>query len=81
MGFAEGDGCFGVDYKTDRVFFIITQKEAAVLHKIRSALGYGKVYLNNDGNYRYIVSNKDNLRYIIDLFKGRLVFKKTQNRY
>jgi len=81
VGFTEGDGCFGVNYKTDRVQFIITQNEANVLYKIRTTLGYGKVYLHADGYYRYIVSDRKNLKYLINIFEGRLVFKKTQERY
>jgi len=70
-----------INYETDKVNFIITQKEAEVLHKIRTTLGYGKVYLHNDGYNRYIVSDRDNLRYLIELFQGRLVFQKTQERF
>lgn len=81
MGFSEGDGSFSVDNKTNRVQFIITQKEADVLYKIRTTLGYGKVYLHKDGYYRYIVSDRKFLKYLIELFKGRLVFKKTQERF
>ncbi len=81
MGFAEGDGCFDIDYVTDRVNYVITQKEANVLHKIRTTLGYGKVYLQKDGYYRYVVSDRGNIRFLIELFKGRLVLKKTQERY
>jgi len=81
VGFMEGDGSFGVNYGDDRVQFIITQKEAKVLHKIRTTLGYGKVYHHADGYYRYIVSDREGLGYLIKLFEGRLVFKKTQERY
>ena len=81
MGFTEGDGCFAVDYETDRVTFIITQKEVEVLNKIRTTLGYGKVYKSADGYYRYIVTGREKVGYLIGIFKGRLVFTKTKNRY
>lgn len=51
------------------------------MHKIRTTLGYGKVYHHGDGYNRYVVSDRESIGYLIKLFEGRLVLKKTQERY
>lgn len=81
IGFSEGDGSFIVEGGTNRVSFIITQKEPGVLHKIRTGLGFGSVYLCKDTYYRYIVSNKKNVLRLIDIFSGRLILSKTNKRF
>jgi hypothetical protein len=81
VGFTEGDGCFGVDYKSNRIQFIITQKEPQVLYKIKKTLGFGVVRQHADGYYRYNVSEKSNLLHLIKIFSGRLVFNKTNLRF
>lgn len=81
VGFTEGDGSFIIDYKTNRPSFIITQKDPKVLYYIRKNIGFGKVYLCNDKYYRYIVSKKTNLLYLINLFSGKLLLFKTNQRY
>lgn len=81
IGFTEGDGSFGVDSKNNRVMFIITQKEPQVLYYIKKEIGFGKVYQNADGNYRYIVSKRGNIEQLIGIFNGVLVLKKTHERF
>ena len=81
VGFSEGDGCFVVNYKTHRISFIITQKDPQVLYKIKKTLGFGVVRLNGDGYFRYCVSDKTNLLYLIKIFSGRLVLNKTLLRF
>ena len=81
VGFVEGDGSFAVNSKTGQVSFIITQKDPKVLYYIRKKLGFGKVYLCKDTYYRYIVSNKKNLGYLIELISGRLILNKTDLKF
>ena len=80
-GFTEGDGSFVVNYTTHRASFIITQKDPTVLYYIKNTLGFGVVYLCKDTYYRYIVSDKENLKILIDIFSGRLILKKTNQRF
>lgn len=68
LGFVEGGGSFSVDANTNRVLFTITQKDPKVLYYIRDNLGFGVVYLCADSYYRFIVSNKVYLNYLINLF-------------
>ena len=79
VGFTEGDGSFVVDEK--RVSFTITQKDRRVLDYIRTNLGYGVVYECADTYYRYIVSKKENIGKLIELYDGQLQLKKTKIRY
>ena len=81
VGFTEGDGSFARDSGTKRVSFVITQKDPQVLYKIKKTLGFGKVYLHGDGYHRYVVSHKQNLFYLINIFSGQLILKKTNDRF
>ena len=81
VGFVEGDGSFVINYKTNRVSFIITQKDPKVLYYIKKNLGFGKVYLCQDTYYRFIVSKFINLQYLIQIFSGRLLLEKSTIRY
>lgn len=81
IGFTEGDGCFAVDAKVGRASFIITQKDPKVLYLIKQSLGFGVVNLHADGYYRYLVSDRTNLQYLINIFKGKLVLSKTNVRF
>ena len=78
VGFTEGDGSFEVDYQTNRVSFTITQKDPKVLYFIKKKIGFGKVYLCKDTYYRYMVSNRQNLTYLIGIFSGQLRLAKTK---
>ncbi len=44
-------------------------------------MGFGAVYLCKDTYYRYIVSKKENLIYLINIYNHRLRLNKTQKRY
>lgn len=81
IGFSEGDGSFARDSGTNRVSFVITQKDPQVLYKIKKTLGFGKVYLHGDGYYRYVVSCQQNLLYLIHIFSGQLILQKTNSRF
>jgi len=55
-----------------------------VLYYIRQNLGFGKVNLCKDTYYRYIISKKENLEYILNIFnQGNIrqlkVFKRFEN--
>jgi hypothetical protein len=78
VGFSEGDGSFIVS--KGRMFFIITQKEERVLHRIRTELGFGKVSTYNTYS-RLIVADRDNIERLIHLFNGNLVLHKTNVRF
>lgn len=73
-GFAEGDGSWIVSGK--RLFFILTQKEVAVLNMIKDTLGFGTVTIDSKGIGRYTVSNRDHIFLLILLFSGNLVLSK-----
>jgi hypothetical protein len=81
VGFAEGNGSFVTNTNSNRVSFIITQKDPKVLYYIKKELGYGRVYYCKDTYYRYIVSDSKNIQYLIKLFSGRLILSKTIKRF
>lgn len=76
VGFTEGDGSFVINKLNKQISFIITQKDPKVLYYLRKNLGFGKVYLCKDNYYRYIVSKKTNLLYLINIFSGKLILEK-----
>lgn len=80
-GFTEGDGSFVINKLNKTISFIITQKDPKVLYYLRKNLGFGKVYLCKDGNYRFIVSQKNNLIYLIMIFSGKLILEKVNIRF
>lgn len=81
IGFTEGDGSFIVS--DDRLFFTITQKDAALLYNLRTQLGFGSVC--NDTEHpeikRYTVTDRSQIEILIHLFNGNLVLKKTTLRF
>ena len=80
VGFSEGDGSFIVS--TDKKpLFIITQKDSKILEKIRTALGFGRVAKRKDGNFQYVVSNKEHNLKLIEIFKERIVLHKVFKRF
>ena len=81
IGFVEGGGSFSIDYKTSRISFIITQKDPKVLYYIKKNIGFGKIFLCKDSYYRYKVSKFINLQYLIQIFSGKLLLKKTNLKY
>lgn len=81
VGFTEGDGCFLINKKNNRVSFVITQKDIKVLYYIKKNLGFGKVYLCKDGYYRFIVSKFINLQYLIQLFSGKLILSNSNIKF
>jgi hypothetical protein len=82
LGFAEGDGSFGV--YNGRLNFVINQAEIEILKKIRSELGFGNVstFRQNERVYaRYSVTAKHGLFCLIHLFNGNLHLQKVQTRF
>lgn len=90
VGFAEGDGSWNVDKSNSsysKVSFVIDQKDPKVLYKIKSFFGFGKVngpYYHKKTNkpyYRYYVVNQKHTKVLIETFNGKLVLKKTTERF
>ena len=74
IGFSEGDGAF-MTGKDERLVFVLTQKETAILNHIHETLGIGRV--RTYGNYsRYRVDDKEGIRVLTSLFNGNLVLDK-----
>jgi len=74
VGFSEGDGSWMIS--NSRFYFIITQKETAILYHIQETLGFGSVTTDAKGVGRYIVSNKNHILLLIYLFSGNIVLSK-----
>lgn len=71
IGFLEGDGSF--IKSNDRLFFILTQNELIVLHKIKKFLGFGRV--QKHGNYfRYIITIRKDFFYFLNLILSYILF-------
>jgi allantoicase len=61
--------------KDERLVFVLTQKETAILNHIHETLGIGRV--RTYGNYsRYRVDDKEGIRVLTSLFNGNLVLDK-----
>lgn len=78
IGFAEGDGYFGVD-KKGYLIFKVTQStiDCKVLFFIKKSLGFGSVSLQSElsNTHQYRVRDKNNLIKIINIFNGNLITK------
>lgn len=81
VGFVEGDGSFSVNNQTDAVSLIISQKDPKVLYFIKKHLGFGRVYRDSEGYFRFSVYNPVHVGYLINIFKGRLRLEKTNVRF
>lgn len=75
VGFTEGDGSFTLSTRGVPAF-VITQStsDIQVLLYIQNVLGFGQVMKQGKSTSRFIVKNKEDLRLIIVLFNGNLVF-------
>jgi hypothetical protein len=81
IGFSEGDGCFCSRIEDNRVrlSFEIGQKDAKLIHKIRTMLGFGTVSSftrQSERYWRYKVEDKKGVQRIMTLFNGNLVLPK-----
>lgn len=82
LGFAEGDGSFGL--RDGRPIFVINQAEIEILQKIRSELGFGTVYTYHQAGRiyaRYLVTDKKGILSLIYLFNGNIHLQKVHNRF
>lgn len=78
IGFAEGDGHFGIDKKGYLVFKITQSSvDAQVLFYIKKSLGFGSVSVQStvSKTHQFRVRDKDNLIKIINIFNGNLISK------
>lgn len=82
IGFAEGDGSFIITKRGD-LQFVITQGTAdiQILELIKIKLGFGTVIKQGLRTSRFIVQDIKNLRKIILIFNGNIVFKTRQKRF
>jgi hypothetical protein len=78
IGFAEGDGHFGID-KRGYLIFKINQssKDAQILFYIKKSLEFGSVSVQSTTNntHQFRVRDKDNLIKIINIFNGNIIIK------
>lgn len=83
IGFAEGDGGFYYSESSNlkRFYFCIRQKNSKVLHFIQSTLNIGSIHCAGDGYYTYTVSARLEILIIFEIFNGRLLLAKTNNRF
>lgn len=83
VGFSEGDGSFIIDSKNKRLFFTITQRDSALLKKLRTELGFGVIC--NDTKFpeiqRFTVTRRSHIKVLLHVFNGNLLLKKTQSRF
>lgn len=80
VGFAEGDGCFGINFTNHRISFLINQKDPRVLRFIRTRLGFGSVR-SYGGYFRYSVTKREQLLLLAAIFSGNLALEKTRARF
>lgn len=87
IGFFEADGCFLMwsnKNKQNRFRIVITQKDAQLLHKLRTVIGFGSVseYSQKGETYwRYNISDFKNLQRWIWLVNGNLITENQQHRF
>lgn len=78
IGFAEGDGHFGID-KRGYLTFKLTQSttDSQILFYVKKTLGFGSVSLQSklSNTHQYRVRDKNNLITIINIFNGNLKTK------
>jgi hypothetical protein len=81
VGFSESDGSFIIS--NNRLFFTITQQDAALLARLRTQLGFGTIC--NDTKYpdikRFTVTDRSHIKNLIHIFNGNLLLKKTTQRF
>lgn len=69
VGFAEGDGYFGINDNIS--VFVLTQKESKILYEIRDTLKFGYVK-EFEGFSRYIIREQSSVLLLFHLFNGNL---------
>jgi hypothetical protein len=77
IGFSEGDGAILTTKGKAR--FVLTQKEGAILYHVQEVLGFGTVR-QFDGFYRFIVTDPQNILFLVYIFNGNLVLPYRQKQ-
>jgi hypothetical protein len=78
VGFSEGDGAF-LTYKNS-CYFILTQKEEAILKDIQHILQIG--YVKNFGKFsRFIVRGNKEILMLITIFNGNIYLNKRKTQF
>jgi hypothetical protein len=86
IGFSEGNACFysRIENTRVRLFFEITQKDPALMYKVRTTLGFGQVTSfrrNNETYWKFSVEDKRGVQRIMLLFNGNLVLPKRYEEF
>lgn len=82
IGFTEGEGSFIVNSRGTSVFTITqSTKDVQVLYYIKEILGFGRVITQGPSTSRYIVEDLANVKLLITIFNGNLVFPSKQIRF
>jgi hypothetical protein len=79
VGFTEGDGSFFVSNR-GVLSFSITQKEEAILQRIKAYFQFGGVYRGKT-SFEYQVRAKDAIFSLITFFNGFIQIPKVQVRF
>lgn len=77
IGFSEGDG--SILTTKGKARFVLTQKEEAILHRVKKVLGFGTVR-QFDGYSRFIVSDTQSILLLVYIFNGNLVLPYRQKQ-
>lgn len=80
IGFVEGDGSFIV-LSNGSIQLVITQKEKEILELIKEKLGFGRVIIQGENRYRFIVERLELIKLIILIFNGNMVFPTRIKRF
>jgi hypothetical protein len=78
IGFTEGDGYFSTynGYYGLECTFTLTQADPKVLHKVRNYFGFGSIFQDKKGYWRYVVRSQKDILTLIHFFNGKLILKK-----
>ncbi len=75
IGFTEGDGSFIINSRGTSVFTITqSSKDVQILYRIKEILGFGRVIKQGAKTSRFIVEDLANVKLLIYIFNGNLVF-------
>jgi hypothetical protein len=81
IGFSEGDGSFICDRNAKRLYFQLRQKDPKILYIIKNYFGFGSIIKDSKGYYSFTVTNKKDILVLINIFNGKLILTKTNNRF
>ena len=86
IGFFEGDGCLSYTNEGtyNRLYFIICQKEKAIITKLITTFGFGVIscFKRNTNTYwQWRITSKKHLERIAFLLSGNLILSKRQSQF